>query len=554
MCFWGRCLGKAEKSRLLSSSFLHDHSNEAVGGAASAAAQPAQPLQQEAGAVEEADEDNQTLLARVAPLLQKGSRKVLSDFATQAQMVQTSRRNLLRGLTALGEACLQTQLRLEKSVLEYVSLMDRAKKYVPVLYLRHVKHDATPLHLHCQYQTGAGLTGTGFTHVTKVTVIEVRWSVLLERVAAAEEPAEEPRHLFLTGAYGVTMRSSENCTAETIMKLLSTSPQPEERLLAPFLFKWRLVESDMCKANLRAEALLLQAGSWPSAVLHGVCGAHLCHHVAVKSWDMMDGVMSGCIQTYLALNRPGAMQRFTDAMVQEIAERFTVVLGRGLDEDAAAHRDAVIRLFAPRPARRKAHSTIMVLCHLLFNGDMRTHAISHHCLHCCDSVESARACALAWAPILVQQLRFKMLSRADWAQWLDALSLLGFLSGMNALFRSSFLRAFTPELLSDDHLNTDGLDERDMDPAAHVKLEQSRNLQKAVAFWQSRPEWKLHVLATTLQQQQHAMSKILRMSGANWEHEQCQRMRQTGNRIGPHHSPTPSENSSFRVPGLSATS
>ena len=88
----------------------------------------------------------------VAWLLQRGGRKILSDLETQAGLLAMSRRQLQRSLYALAEGSLQSQMAQELSVLQYAAAMHHSEQYRPLLYLRHEKHDETPLKLRCQYE------------------------------------------------------------------------------------------------------------------------------------------------------------------------------------------------------------------------------------------------------------------------------------------------------------------------------------------------------------------------------------------------------------------
>ena len=489
--------------------------------------EPAEPIAEAGiGALGQEDEEQAEDVERefddrLVWLLQRGGRKVLANLELQAQSLSRSRRQLQRRLYALAEGCFQTQMRLETAVLQYARMMHAAQRCHPLLYLRHFKHDETPIKLRCDFQRDGTVAET-----TKITAIEIRYVVVLEFLEDGG-----PQYLLLHGCHGVSLRGAGSATGESIAKTLGSCPMPEAALLQPFCHKWRVAETDMCTANGRAEAIIAKQPSAFDASLHGVCAAHCCHHIPTKSWDLLPGLLPSLIKTLLVLQAPGAFAQFEKAVLDEVQERFTVVHGHILSEEAQSHRQNVLKCYSPRPARRKAHATIRVLAELLFNGDWRGRPISHHCTACCDTPESSRASALAWVPRLLRSLRFKMFSRADWAQWQDALAIMGFLSGMHRLFAAAFLRAFSADAAaSEPNVSFIGSieDDTDKDAAAKFRMELSRNVRAAVGFWRTRPEWMLQALAVFLGEQRQAMADILHMTSVAWEHAECRRLRNTG--------------------------
>ena len=403
-----------------------------------------------------------------------------------------------------------------QAVINYAKAMELAGKWRQLAYLHHLKHDETPLKIDVEYADQGPLS-----QVNKVYVIETRWAVLLEDMADPNE------HLMFSGSFGTSARAAENATAETITAILDSCPQPVEA--KQFLFRWRIVESDNCSTNSRVERIIADKSDWPNAVLHSICAAHNTHHIASKTWALLPQVMTGAIQTLLVLQSPGGYLRFTEAVLAEVEERFVFLRGVVLSDAADAYRSRVLKLFAPRQQRRKAYVTIQVLSSLVFNGDWTGHAVTHVCTQCCASEAEALASVKRSIPTLLRALRFKMLSRADWSHWLDALSLIGFLASVNKLFASCFRRAFASIVDAGDGagmLYT--LEDEAQADAPPWRAELSFNAKKALQFWSEGPEWQLQLLATALHDERAVMEELLRSSAVEYELDRLDEQRNAG--------------------------
>ena len=165
----------------------------------------------------------------------------------------------------------------------------------------------------------------------------------------------------------------------------------------------------------------------------------------MKTWSLLPEILSGCVKTLLVLLTPGSRKKLTDALVLEVCECFVYLRGHVLSDQADRYRETVLRLFSPRPQRRRAHATLNVLASLVFNSDWQGwpvgHIMAHICSDCCPDGNHALECVKKAVPKLVRALKFKMFSHSDWESWAETLSLIGFLSSMHALFGAAFTRA-----------------------------------------------------------------------------------------------------------------
>ena len=455
---------------------------------------------------------------RVVPLLQRQGRRVMNSLDTEAASLSMSRRHLQRALSALAESCHRCQALLHENTLKYIQALHFSKLCTPILMVHHLKHDESPLELKVQYDANEE-----FKQVTKIVVVESRWSFLISQTRSEGE-----QFLLLSGTYATSLRASENATAETLVKILESCPQPSHEMSDMFLYRWRVVESDACRSNMRAEKLLADKDRrWPTATLHGVCSAHNCHHIATKCWLLLSDVLTGAINTLLVLKSPGAWTRFRDALIEHVRINFVVLKGQTLSDTAERYRERALRLWCPSKARRKAHSSVQVLSALLYNGDWRNRLVTHLCQKCCPDAATAKECALKEIPRLLRSLRSKMLSRADWSAWAEALSMIGLLSAMHGLFPAAFLRAFAGA--AEQEIPQMDEEEEELDGAvSQYRRELTENLKKAVQFWQTAPQWRLNLLAVALENERQVMAEILKLTSVQHEHSRCQQLLETG--------------------------
>ena len=201
-----------------------------------------------------------------------------------------------------------------------------------------------------------------------------------------------------------------------------------------------------------------------------------------------------------------------------------VVRGHSLSREAEAFRDKILKLFCPRASRKRAHATVQTLAALVYNGDWRQRSVIHVCTGCCTDCDESKRLALAHVQKLLLALKFKMLSRSDWALWPDALALIGFLAGFHNLFGVCFLKAFA-------HLETSTLQpdsESVEDASHHYRLELSQNVKHAMDFWKSEPSWRLQLFMMGLHEQKHTMTDILHLASVSHELDLAQQLLHKG--------------------------
>ena len=227
----------------------------------------------------EVQEPNQRVSVHsLIPHLQTRGRGVSGDLSQQSENLGVSRRHFQRLLFSLAEGSHRCQYDLLIEVLKYAQALEMGGQAKPLLFTQHIKHDETPLRLNVQFALGER-----FAQLTKIMVVETKWSMLLE----SPTPEGGFSYLVLSGNFGTSIRASENASAESLAKVLHSCPSPPEDLLSSFTHRFRLVETDKCGANLRLEHMLEDAGGWPTARLHTFCSAHATHLVATKSWALL---------------------------------------------------------------------------------------------------------------------------------------------------------------------------------------------------------------------------------------------------------------------------
>ena len=338
-----------------------------------------------------------------------------------------------RALFGLAQSCHEAQQQTHDGTLKYVQALHMAGECTPILYVQHLKYDETPLRKNVEFPGD-----DASVQVAKVIVVEQQWAVLL-RLSSAELP----KFLRLSGSFSTAVRAAESATAESLEAVLATCPSPDPDLVKNFQHRYRLVETDRCPANLRCERLIAQTQAWPSARSHSFCGAHGCHLIALKTWALDMEILSGCIQTLLVLQTPGAFHKLQEQMVKDFEDKFIVIRDFSLSTEAEQFRDKILTLFAPRAHRRKSSALIRTLSAMVYNGDWRKDTVSHICRGCCSSPEESKTIALKHIPKLLRALKFKMMSKSDSAMWSDSLAMLGFMSGMHKVFGPSFVKAFS---------------------------------------------------------------------------------------------------------------
>ena len=455
----------------------------------------------------------ETGVVKVAELLQRGTRRALSDQDLAARSVGMSRRNLMRYMAAVAESSVRNQQLLLDKVLDYVTSMETI--WDPSLFLHHIKYDETPIRCTASYEIGAPAA-----ELIKAFMVESSWLILLRR----KEPTPNlPRYTCLRGSFSPECRFAENATAQSIAKLLQTCWTPPPAV-QQFRFKWRLAETDAAPANLKCERIVTnnQAG-W--SALHGHCSAHRAHSIATKAFDlpMATGpVITGCTRSLLVMASAGGLRRFIDVLLLEVEENLTIQAVDTLSADAVAFRRNVLALFSPPAQRTHAFQTVKHVAEKVMNGDWRSGKIVHVCHGCCGNLRDTVALIRAALPKLVRALWLRVLNKANWLSWDEALNLVGLLSHMHGLYKRTFQRAFTNHWQEPIPLR--GIDqpqEADREQIAVWRQELTRNLRAAQSFWElPDAEWRIYLLVQSLQPQRVFMHSLFTKASKAWEQQQ----------------------------------
>ena len=188
----------------------------------------------------------------------------------------------------------------------------------------------------------------------------------------------------------------------------------------------------------------------------------------------------------------------------------------------------MLRLFAPRQSRKHAHSLVHTIAAILLNGDWRGATITHCCGTCCSEQGDTLEAVRATIPKMLHSLRYKMLSRADWSEWQDALALIGLLGGMHRMFSRCFIKAFSGSVEPELPEAVANAEQAESDGAARFRTELNSNTKAALAFWESQAEWKVEVLVDALSAQRVAMHELLRLGSIEYEQLQREQMLSEG--------------------------
>eukprot|EP00971_Amphidinium_carterae_P352971 6492784-Amphidinium_carterae.2 len=477
-------------------------------------------------------EDYDKLLA-VSDLLVRGGRKVLTDQELLSNKLCLSRRSLMRYMSATAEASHKLQEELLRRILQYCSQVQRS--WQPLLFVHGLKFDETPIRLIGKLQ---GQEAENM--LNKVFVIETTWRILLKK-PGGNGGADE--FMLLHGTLSPQCRFGENTTAGTVADLLSTCWEPPPTA-SIFKHKWRVLETDAAAANMKAERVkmaTLSVQNWRS--LHGHCVAHRVHTVAARLFDCPGStqhVIKGCIRSLLVLQAPGALRKFKAAVLDLcIDQPVNVVVNDDLMPEALQYREKVLSLFLPNHERSRARATVDMISEKLLNGDWRSPIVQHHCQQgCCSSLSQTSESFKIWLPKLISALRLHKFSRANWAQWAEALNLIGYLSLVHGLFRRAFLKAF--EKIVENPSEVDAFKPADSgdilaaagssdDKIAIWRQEMSQHLRIALAWWSTEePEWHLYLLRTVLEPERLLMNELLQITATGWQLKEMQQRRQTG--------------------------
>ena len=449
-----------------------------------------------------------SLRVAVARLLQTHSRTLYS-LETEAKVLKTSQRHLLRMMCAVAEHCTQTQRMTLEAVLSYVQVLCSYGDWRPTLYLEHRKFDETPLALQVRFGGPEGVE-----QVAKTFVVEHAWCILLtrKRCAGADDC------VILRGSGSPAIRVSQNTTGETIAQLVAGCV-PAPASLRMFATQWRLTETDAAKANFRAE----RVGTTTAQVAHAVCSAHRCHQVATKTWTLELQTLSALKRSLLVLESPTYYLKFRDTMIAVIKDRLVLKRSSVLPPQALSFRQAVLRLYSPTSHRSRAHSTVRVFAEDVLNGNwMNSKEVEHYCSGCCTSERDTHLLIERWVPRVLKALSLRRFCKANWTSWQLPLCVVGFWMHVHNLWNQVFLQAFSPVRDALRVLGEAQLDEG-ADESQRWQVEMAQNLTIALSSWGERgaeASSSMYVLRSSLQAECEAMATLLENTAAKAVHRE----------------------------------
>ena len=458
------------------------------------------------------DENVESKMLGAARLLHRGSFKMSQG----AQEIGTSRFQLVRLMRAAGECVSKHDADVFENVLAYCNMIVESKQGTAHL-VHKIKYDETRMHIRCSLQGGP--IHDAFA---KVFCILESWNIVLStpsRIAGQDR-------LVLCGGFAPKVRVGQSATGETIAELLSRALTISDIAKAKFP-AWRLIETDECGANLRAEKIV---SSWPGTPpkMHIICAGHKTHQVASKTWEHLKPLHAGVVKTMVFLRSPGMFGRFLQTFMR-LLDSMLVITSAPLSPEAIKYRCTVLELFTPRASdSAKAHATCKELSKCLFSGDWRQlGSIVHKCAgqSCCRDRAHTLQKMKHYTPILISALKLRKLSSHNWDAWHQALNLTGFLTMMHGCFPYVFERAFGGPAQSVQQASVlqawrslddveEAVNERDALEVGDV----ARALQVALRFWRASGSWQdMYLLRLALGVELDIMDKLLESTSCKTE-------------------------------------
>eukprot|EP00971_Amphidinium_carterae_P032126 632497-Amphidinium_carterae.1 len=379
-------------------------------------------------------------IAAVAHLLCRGHR-LLTKVEDLAAECNRSRRQFVRDIQAVAEASLEYQEEFLQHVVDYCRLkeLDVHAGFKVMLVIHHIKYDETPMHIRGNYSEGEEL----HAHVGKVFVLQEEYTFLVR-----QEVAQGMGHTYTTlkGAFSPQMRLLQNGTGDSIAAFLNASMVVPNHVAGIGQRHVRIVETDECAANLRAEKIMASTEKGELKKCHIICSGHKAHQIASRCWDSFPHLHAGLVKALSFLKQPGVFQQFQDEFLKCCESPDFIMIKMGpLDESAVEYRQQVLRLFCPAAHQSpRAHAIVHHVSSKLLNGDWRcAGCVHHHCSPlCCQSYADTVQKLKKAIPRLLKALRVIKLESSNWQEWPTHLFFTGFLTSAHNLFKKVFMQAF----------------------------------------------------------------------------------------------------------------
>ena len=432
-------------------------------------------------------------------IIQKRSGVVMTHAAEERGL---SAKLLSKWCSAAAELTVRSQTASWEAVLRYIGQMAGATLH-PVAYIERQAYDATPLRIRVPEQHGCQEE-----RKVKLFMIETEVAILVRRCGPPESVAPGDFLLLrlpFSHSPRVAAKGNGVCTMDALRSVLPDSAS------VPALFgdcKFRLVETDEDKPNLRGERLLpsCRAPGWGERnLLHCVCSAHKVHAACTKTWDeeKMANVISGMVHAFKALDDVEVLNSLRRWMKEQIRPRLRIVQGHPSSAGATDFRRHCLQYFCPKKTHPRRRSNLIELCRLL-SGDWQVQGqLIHHCTACCSSPESTAMQLEELLPRTLLSLRSNgIFSKDNWLEWPQQMLLFAWASFLHGFMLEGFIA-----VLHGRGLDAEGVDaelpgigvigQAEAAPAIPdateaARLERAKSFRIAVTFL-PQPSWSKHL-------------------------------------------------------------
>eukprot|EP00971_Amphidinium_carterae_P188011 3731835-Amphidinium_carterae.5 len=325
-------------------------------------------------------------------------------------------------LCAAAESAMRAQTAVVEAVARYCHLM-QDHNVQPIAFFEHVSYDATPFELRVRRPGQSRAESTK----TKIYAIESDWCALLQtstgalsRVAVADLPDVQAKHLLVRGGLSLRLRVLEQHDCHAVAQLLASTSILSQELESPFKHLFRVAESDEGAENMKAERILLGGRSalWQKGAFHVICAAHKAHTGSEKTWTYSQAIVSGMIHVSKISYDTAFIKAVHDTMTVEIKKRLLIIYSSAMPAEAQHFREYAFQTFLPPKSAPKQRTLIEQMGKLLNGNWLKIGVLEHRCsAQCCKSAEETEAKMLQVLPAAFMSLRPRMFQRNNWADW-----------------------------------------------------------------------------------------------------------------------------------------
>ena len=439
------------------------------------------------------------------------------------------------------------------AIVELVEKMAKSKAWRAMHFAEHVLYDETPLKLMVRYENDP----QEHCEVAKCFSIEWGWSMLLETekvdgAVSANMPSYE--YTILRGRRSASVMAGASGTGESIYGVLRKAEAiADDHLSQVFEKCTRVAETDECKANSRAESLVVGSRGKHWMELHNFCAAHKLHAMATKTFPLAATTIRGMVHTSKHLGTAGHMLGFKQALQKLVQERLCVLLHDPRDKKAFSFQANLMKYFCPSPMHPRRCGLVLAAASF-YNGNwLQRKTLQHVCpgKHCCENRDMSVTHGTYLLTRLFTTLHRGIFSKANWQQWPDTLAFFAFSDGLHGIGVDSFAEAFGQNVAQhprsatdgnedvleaaeampegnlshfDEHTglssNADPGDARGDEDMARERAERALSLQVSTSFMKRGLWQSVYMLRVTLEGQRALMATVLESIGREWEEKQ----------------------------------